>query len=180
MSDRSFVFFQSTETAVLTKAVTTQFISKHDGSAKRNIMRDVERVQARCRQWDTDHFATYCQAFEPVHHSRVMLQTASLNVECELAPMRQLLKTARELRDKAGEASLKAKQTELRQQKSVLDADIGEIASNTIVPITTCLPGTALTELFCGFSGGHGARVGPARECQPCSWPAAGTAARTR
>jgi hypothetical protein len=124
------ILSKSTEAAKQVKELTSSFLTDHDHSVTKNITRDVERVQARCREWDTDHFATYCEAFEPVHHSRVMLQTAALNVECELAPMRQLVKTAREMRDKVGEASLKKKQTELREQKGVLDADIATVTAH--------------------------------------------------
>ena len=124
------ILAKSIDTAKHMKGLTTSFLSSHEHSVSKNIARDAERVEERCREWDTQHFATYCEAFEPVHHNRVMLQAAALNVECELEPMRQLIKTAREMRDKAGEAFLKKKQAELREQKSVLDADIAAVIAH--------------------------------------------------
>jgi hypothetical protein len=41
-----------------TKTITTQFLTEHANSARRNIQADGERVEAQGREWDTQHFKT--------------------------------------------------------------------------------------------------------------------------
>ena len=119
------VLEDSTQAAAQAKGLATDFLSAHDHSVDKNIQRDLARVESRGRLWDAEHFATFCDAFEPVHHNRVMLHAASVNVECELTPLRAMIKSARDARDKPGENKLKKKQDELREQKRALDADTG-------------------------------------------------------
>ena len=119
------VLEDSTQAAAQAKGLATDFLSAHDHSVDKNIQRDLARVESRGRLWGAEHFATFCDAFEPVHHNRVMLHAASVNVECELTPLRAMIKSARDARDKPGENKLKKKQDELREQKRALDADTG-------------------------------------------------------
>jgi len=119
------VLEDSTQAAAQAQGLATDFLSAHDHSVDKNIQRDLARVESRGRLWDAEHFATFCDAFEPVHHNRVMLHAASVNVECELTPLRAMIKSARDARDKPGENKLKKKQDELREQKRALDADTG-------------------------------------------------------
>jgi hypothetical protein len=48
----------------------------------------------------------------------------TVQVECELTPIKEQIKAAREMRDKTEEKMLRARQSELRERQRVLQADL--------------------------------------------------------